>query len=132
MVARKTVRNYVVNSTGNGLAANVFLNSALVTSYADNTSASNVDDTNNTSVCQVLSFRDGTLLSPETLSFIVPGFVNLICSITWAVFIASGKSTGKWYEMPSIPPSKPIIAAIMAAICIGLVMDCSEFYHENQ
>nr|ADE76886.1 unknown [Picea sitchensis] len=87
---------------------------------------SNVD---NTSVCQVLSFR-GTLLGIRTLSFIV-GCVNLICSFSWAVLIAFEGGTGKWYEIEAMPPSKPRIAVIIAAICIGLAMDCSELFSEK-
>jgi len=114
LLARRAISHYIVDSKGNGFAANVFLTSAVVKSNA-----------NNTSVCQVLRFRGGTLLSLRTLSFIV-GCINLICFITWVVLIALESRVGKLYKIHSVPPSKPRVVVIMTVICIGLGMDCME------
>jgi len=113
MVARRAVRNHIVDSTGNGFAANAFLTAVRV-NYVPNTVPT---------VCQKLRFRGGTFLNLKTLSFVV-GFVNVICSLGWALSIAlGGDHAPKWYRIPSIPPSIPRLAVIMAAICIGLGMD---------
>lgn len=75
LVARRVIRDYVVDSRGTGIAANVFLKKCKVYSNAENTN-----------VCQVLTFR-GNLLNFRTFSFIIGG-VNLMCSISWGVLIA--------------------------------------------
>jgi len=84
LLARRGIRNYIVDSKGNGFAAIVFLTSAVLKSNA-----------NNTIVCQVLRLRGGALLSLKTFSFIVSS-INLICFITWVVLIALESSVGKW------------------------------------
>lgn len=116
MVARKAVKNHVLNSTGDGFAAIAFLTGALV----------KYNGSNNT-VCQVLRFRGGTLLTLKSLSCIV-GFFNLIFSIAWAVLVAIGGRDDKWYEITSRTPSKPRIAVIIAAICIGSIMDILDLF----
>jgi hypothetical protein len=110
LVARRAIRDYVVDSKGSGLAANAFLTQAEVKS-----------NSNNTDVCQLLTFR-GNLLGMRTLSFVV-GSVNLICSISWALLVVFEGGPGKWYDK-SMPPSKPRVVVIMAAIVISLAMDC--------
>lgn len=112
IVARRVVKSHVVNSTGNGFAANAFLTGALVKS-----------NPRNTNVCQVLRFRGCGTLKPLSL---ILGGVNLICSVIWALRIAFGGGSGKWYKISSMPASKPRIAVILAAICIGLVLDLLE------
>lgn len=112
LAARRAVRSYVVDSKGNGLPANVFLTSGLVVVKSD-------------SVCQVLKFRGNRFFLLMLLSTC---FVNLLCAIAWAVvLIAFNGGIGKWYVVPSMAPSKPRVAVIIAAICIGIVMDCFEF-----
>jgi len=113
LVARRAVRDYVVDSKGTGFAANAFVTSALVKCNANST-------------CQLLSFR-GCLVGVRSLSLIV-GCVNLICSISWAVLIGFEGSASKWYAINSMPPSKPRVAVIMAAIGIALGMDCLHLY----
>lgn len=113
LVARRAVRDYVVDSKGTGFAANAFITSALVKCNANST-------------CQVLSFR-GCLVGIRSLSLIV-GCVNLICSISWAVLIGLEGSSSKWYGINSMPLSKPRVAVIMAAIGIALGMDCLHLY----
>lgn len=116
LVARKAVRNYVVNSKGNGFAANAFLTKALVNYNADNTN-----------VCQMLTFR-GDLVSLRTLSLMV-ACGNLICCITWMVLIAlESGGPGKWFDIRSMPPSKPRVALIMAAMGYGLLVTCVDLY----
>lgn len=115
MLARRAIRDYVVDNRGNGFVANVFLTKAMVNATASNTH-----------VCQVLTFR-GPFLGLRTLSFIAGG-VNLMCSIWWAVAIAFGAGIGNWSHMYSMPPSKPRVASIMAATGIGLGMDCFHLY----
>jgi hypothetical protein len=115
LVARKAVRNYVVDSKGNGFAANAFLSKALVNC--------NVDNTN---VCQMLTFR-GDLVSLRTLSFIV-GCGNLICSIGWIVLIAVEGGPDKWYDVHSRPPSKPAVALIMAGMVYNLIFTCVDLH----
>lgn len=108
LAARRAVRSYVVDSKGNGLPANVFLTSGLVVVKSD-------------SVCQVLKFRGNRFF------LLIVGCVNLLCAIAWAVvLIAFNGGIGKWYAVPSMAPSKPRVAVIIAAICIGIVMDCFE------
>lgn len=105
MAARRTVRNYLVDCEGKGLAANAFLTEANVNS-----------DPHNKHVIQVLTFR-GNLLSLKTLSFIAGGF-NLICFIGWAMLIPFGGGN-------SAPPlSVPRILVIITAIGIACLMDC--------
>lgn len=115
LIARRALRDYIVDSTGSGFAANAFLTKALLNSNADNT--------NN---CQVLAFR-GTVLGIRTLSFIV-GCGNLICSLSWAVLTVTEGGAGKWYDSHGMPPSKVRVIVIMAAIGTGLVMDCLDLF----
>lgn len=112
LVARRVIRDYVVDSRGTGIAANVFLKKCEVYSNAENTN-----------VCQVLTFR-GNLLNFRTFSFIIGG-VNLMCSISWGVLIAI---PGNWYDTLSMPPSKARIVILIAAIGIAFLMDCLQFY----
>lgn len=103
LVARRTIRDYIVDSKGTGFAANAFLTKALVRCDADST-------------CQLLTFR-GNLLGIRTVAIAV-GCVNIGCSIVWAVLIAfdDGPDT-------SPPPSMATVAVIIAAIGIALAMD---------
>lgn len=110
LVARRAIRDHVVDSKGSGFAANVFLTKAMVKSNSISTD-----------VCQVLTFR-GNLLGIRTLSFMV-GSVNLICTVIWALLLVFEGGTTKWYDN-SIQPSKPRVAVMMAAILISLGMDC--------
>jgi hypothetical protein len=112
LVARRVIRDYIVDSRGSGIAANVFLKECEVHSNAENTD-----------VCQVLTFR-GNLVTFRSLSSII-GCVNLICSISWAVLIAI---PAKWYDTLSMPPSKATIVILIAAIGIAFVMDCLQMY----
>lgn len=107
LIARRAIRDYIVDSRGSGIAGNAFLSKCRV--------YSNVENTN---VCQVLTFR-GSLLSFGTFSIIIT-CVNLLCSITWAVLIALEGGTGKWYEPEAMPLSKPRVYVIMIAIALGL------------
>lgn len=108
LAARRAVRSYVVDSKQTGLPANVFLTSALIVVKSK-------------SVCQVLQFR-GNIFWLMLLSTF---FVNLLCAIAWAfVLIAFNGGSGKWYAVPSMAPSKPRVAVIIAAICIAIGMDC--------
>lgn len=110
LAARRAVRSYVVDSKGNGLPANVFLTSGLVVVKSD-------------SVCQVLKFRGNRFF------LLIVGCVNLLCAIAWAVvLIAFNGGIGKWYAVPSMAPSIPRVAVIIAAICIGIGMDCFECF----
>lgn len=112
LVARRVIRDYVVDSRGTGIAANVFLKKCQVYSNAENTD-----------VCQVLNFR-GNLLNFRTFSFIIGG-VNLMCSISWGVLIAI---PGNCYDTLSMPPSKARIVILIVAIGVALLMDCLQFY----
>lgn len=112
LVARRVIRDYIVDSRGTGIAANVFLKKCEVYSNAENTN-----------VCQVITFR-GNLLNFRTFSFIIGG-VNLMCSISWGVLIAI---PGNWYDTLSMPPSKARIVILIAAIGIALLMDCLQLY----
>jgi hypothetical protein len=107
LIARRAVRDYLVDTKGSGLAANAFLTEAVV-----------ICDANNTRVCQVLTFRTN-LLGFRCLSFIV-GCVNLLSGICWAVLISS---------MPwsSRRPSRHGVGVIIAAILIAFLMDLSCF-----
>lgn len=117
LISRRALRDYIVDSTGSGFAANAFIAKALLNSNADNTNANS---------CQVLTFR-GTVLGIRTLSFIV-GFGNLICSITWAVLIAIEGGAGKWYDSHCMPPSQVRLIVIMAAIGTALAMDSLDLF----
>lgn len=109
LAARRAVRSYVVDSKGNGLPANVFLTSGLVVVKSH-------------SVCQVLKFRGNRFF------LVIVACVNLLCAIAWVVvLIAFNGAVGKWYAVHSMPPSKPRVAVIIAAVCIGIVIDCFEF-----
>lgn len=108
LAARRAVRSYVVDSKGSGLPANVFITSGLVVVKSD-------------SVCQVLKFRGSRTV------LVIVGCVNLLCAIAWAlVLIAFNGGVGKWYAVSSMPPSKPRVAVIIAAICIATGMDIFE------
>lgn len=98
-----------MDSKGNGLPANVFLTSGLVVVKSH-------------SVCQVLKFRGNRAF------LLIVACVNLFCAIAWVVVLmAFNGAVGKWYAVDSMPPSKPRVAVIIAAVCIGIVMDCFEF-----
>lgn len=115
LIARRAVRNYIVNDSKRGFAAHVFMNAAEVRSNDDNTN-----------VYQVLSFR-GNVWNPRALSVIV-GFVNLACSITWAVLVALEGGSNKWYHTHSMAPSKGRLLVIFVGIAIALSMDCVDLY----
>lgn len=108
LIARRVVRDYLVDSKGTGFAANAFLTEAFI-------------KCNQSSVCQILSFR-GKILGVRTLAYVV-GCVNLICSIGWVVLIASEGSVGKGYVIHSTPPSKYRVIVVLVGIGIALLMD---------
>jgi len=110
LVARRTIRDFLVDTKGTGFAANAFLTEAVV--QADN---------NNTQVCQILRFR-GNRVGIRSLSFIV-GCVDLISSLGCSVLIAF---EGGADSAP--PPSMPIVAVIIAAIGTALVMDAASIW----
>jgi hypothetical protein len=112
LVARRAVREYLIDSKGTGFSANMFLVKALVKSNADYTH-----------VCQVLTFRS----SVTTLSFIV-GIVNLFCSFTWALLVAFEGGVQQWYDIHSMPLSTHRLAVLMAAIGTALVTDCLDWF----
>lgn len=118
LVARRAIKDYVVDSEGTSFAANVFLTKALIYEHEHNGGV--------TDRCQVLTFR-GPLLGLRTLSFIACG-VNLICTVSWVVLIALEGGPGKIYNGHTMPPSKSGVAVIITAIGIGLVMDCSHLW----
>nr|ABK24775.1 unknown [Picea sitchensis] len=118
LVARRAIRNYVVDSKGSGFAANAFLTKAV-------SKVQPIPEDKTKYVCHVLTFR-GTL-GIRTFSIMV-GIVNLFCSITWVVLIALNGSVGKWYDSHSIPLSKPRVVVTMASIGIMLAMDCLHLY----
>lgn len=103
LVARRTIRDYLVDSKGSGLAANAFLTKVKV----------QFDD-NCTQVCQVLFFR-GNYARIITLS---TGCVNLISSLCWALLISFEGGPDS-----STPPSITIISVIIAAIATAIGMD---------
>ena len=109
MVARRAIRDYIVDGRETGIAGNAFLTKCRV--------YSNVEDTN---VCQVLTFR-GTLLRFKTFSIMIAA-VNLVCSFTWALLLAWEGGSGKWYEPEAMPLSKPRVYVIMVSIVIGWVL----------
>jgi hypothetical protein len=111
LVARRTIRDFLVDTKGTGFAANAFLTKAVV--QADN---------NNTQVCQILRFR-GNRVGIRSLSFIV-GCVDLISSLGWAVLIAFEGGADS-----SPPPSMPIVAVIIVAIGTALVMDAGAWMY---
>jgi len=111
LVARRAVRDYIVDNTTRGFAAHVFIAKAEAQS-----------NDNHSNVYQLLSFR-GNLWNPRALSVIV-GFVNLACSITWAVLVALEGDSNKWYHTHSRLPSKARLVVIFVAIAIVLGMDC--------
>lgn len=124
LLARRSIRDYVVDSKGNGFAINAFVTYAWVKSsqvrYAD-------IKTDHMDVCQVLTFR-GTFLSLRTLA-IIGACVNLICSFGWALLVAiEGHVVVKWYYTPSMPLSATRLAIIMAGIFTVLGMDCLHLY----
>lgn len=108
LIARRVVRDYLVDSKGTGFAANAFLTQAFI-------------KCNQSSVCQILSFR-GKILGVRTLAYVV-GCVNLICSIGWVVLVASEGSVGKGYVIHSTPPSKYRVIVVLVGIGIALLMD---------
>lgn len=101
LVARRTVRDYIVDRKGSGFAANAFLTKALVECDANNT-------------VQFLSFR-GNVVGIRTVS-LTAGCINLFCSIVWAVLIAfdGGADTS---------PSRLRVVVIYAAILIAWAMN---------
>eukprot|EP00253_Pinus_taeda_P018450 PITA_18450 len=125
MVARKAVKVYVVGSKENGFAANAFLRTALVKSTNTKPDPHDINPTeNDTHICQVLTFR-GRPLGITTLSFIV-GTVNLLCSIFWAVFIASEGNHGKWNRKKGIPANsskKPRNAPPIMPACAVIALE---------
>lgn len=98
LLARRTVRDYLVDSKSSGFAANAFLTEAVVKSNGDNSQ-----------VCQVLTFRGRDWLC--IITFMSVGCVNLICALGWALLISfeGGPDTSR-------PPSLPTVAVIIAAI----------------
>lgn len=109
LVARRAVRDYIVDSKETGLAANAFLHEPWVT-YKQN------------GVCQVLSFR-GSIINVRNVAYVV-GSVNLICSLGWAVLIAlEGGAASQWYGVHFKPPSKPGVVVILIGIGIAFCMD---------
>lgn len=115
LVARRAVREYLLDTKGTAFSANMFLVQALVKSNGDYTH-----------VCQVLTFTS-SVLSMRTLSLIV-GSVNLFCSITWALLVAFVGGHHQWYDIHSMPLSKNRVAVLMAAINIALLMDCLDWF----
>jgi hypothetical protein len=109
LIARRTVRNYLVDSKGSGFAANAFLTKAEVKS-----------DENNTQVCQALFFRGSVLC---IITFVSTGCANLICSIGWAVLISFEGGVDS-----SPPPSMPVVVLIIAAIGAALGMDAASVH----
>lgn len=105
LIARRVVRDYVLDGKGTGFSANAFLTSASVVR-------------NESSLCQVLSFRDSKIVCVRTLSYVV-GSVNLICSITWGVLIACEKRFG----IHSMPPSKRTLVVMLVFIGVALLLD---------
>lgn len=103
LLARRTIRDYLVDTKGSGLAANAFLTKAMV----------KFDDSC-TQVCQVLFFRGKHV----RIIILSTGCVNLICSLGWALLISfeGGADT-------SPPPSMTILVLIIAAIGTALGMD---------
>lgn len=116
LVARRAIKDYVVDTKGTGFAASAFVTKAMVMS-----------NSLHTNVCQVLTFR-GNLLNLKSLSFVV-GFVNIICCISWTVLVAFEGGTGKWYDTHSVPPTSVLrVTLIMSAIGMALGMDCLHVY----
>jgi len=104
LVARRTIRDYLVDSKGNGFAANALLTKAEVKS-----------DDNSTQVCQALFFRGSVLC---IITFVSTGCANFICSLGWAVLISFEGGVDS-----SPPPSMPVVVLIIAAIGAALGMD---------
>lgn len=99
-----------MDNKGSGFTANAFKTKSMVKS-----------NSNNTDVCQVLTFR-GNFLDIGTLSFMV-GFVNLLCSIIWALLLIFEGGTVEWYDN-SMQPYEARFVVIMIVILIALVMGC--------
>lgn len=120
LVARRAIRDYLVDAKGSGFATNAFVTEAMV----------KCDSRNKTNVC-LLRFRSG-LLSMRSVSYIV-GCVNLLCSITWIMLIVF---EGKWYGTHSTSPSTPRVAIILGAIVIALGMDslnlCTDSFDSDE
>lgn len=123
LLARRSIRDYVVDSRGNGFAINAFVTYAWVKS----SQVRSAKETDHMDVCQVLTFR-GTFLSLRTLA-IIGACVNLICSFGWALLVAiEGHVVVKWYYTPSMPLSKTRLAIIMAGIFTVSGMDGLHLY----
>jgi len=121
VVARRAIRDYLVDSKGNGFAINAFVTYARVKSSQVNTDKEDVN------VCQVLTFT-GSRLSLRILS-IIGASVNFICSFGWALLVAiEGGGLVKWHYTHSMPLNETRVVIIMAAIVIGLAMDCLHLY----
>lgn len=110
LVARRAVKQYIVDDNGRGFAASVFMTETRVKS-----------NVNHSNVCQVLYFR-GNLPTFRTLAVIV-ACVNLSCFISWAMLVGSEGSINKWYHTHSMPPSKFRAIVMLGAIVISLCMD---------
>ena len=124
VVGRREVRDYLVDSKGNGFAINAFVTSARVKS----SQVRAVDPKNNiVDVCQVLIFRGSFFLSLSYLS-IIGTCMNLSCSIAWTVLVAIEGGVFKWHYTHSMPLSETKVVIIMAAIVIVLAMDCLYLY----
>lgn len=124
MLARRSIRDYLVDSRGNGFAINAFVTYARVKS--SQVRSANIE-TEHRDVCQVLTFR-GNFLRLGTLS-IIGACVNLICSFGWTLLVAiEGGVVVKWQYTPSMPLSETRVAIIMAGIVTGLGMDCLHLY----
>lgn len=115
LVARRAMKQYIVDAGAREFPGHLFVNKAEVRSNDDNTN-----------VYQWLSFR-GNVWNPKALSVIV-GIVNLACSITWAVLVAMEGHGNKWYHTHSMPPSKGRLLVIFVGIAIALSMDCVDLY----
>lgn len=116
VVARRAIRDYVVDSKGSGFGANAFLTKA----------ESRVESRDNFKyVCHVLSFRGK--FGIRTFSFMV-GSVNFICSISWVVLIAIHGSVGRWFDGHPTTLSRPRVTVIMGIMSILLGMDILHLY----
>lgn len=115
LTARRAIRDYIVDSRGNGFFVNVFLTKALVNASATNSH-----------ICQVLTFRH-PLISLRALA-LVSGGVNLLCTFWWSCAIGFGAGLGHWSATYSMPLSKARFYVVMAAMCIGLGIDSLYLY----
>lgn len=117
LVARRAIRDYVVDSKGSGFGANAFLTKA----------ESKVEvDSETKYVCHVLTFR-GTLASIRTFSFGVCIF-NVFCCISGVLLIALNGRLGNWYDSHPFTLDKGRVVGITALILVISGMDCWHLY----